>query len=53
MLEIFNNLYKFYDEKINEHKLNINQDDTPTDFVAAFLAEKSRRDKIGEVHNYS
>uniref|UniRef100_A0A915EPJ1 Cytochrome P450 n=1 Tax=Ditylenchus dipsaci TaxID=166011 RepID=A0A915EPJ1_9BILA len=46
---------KFFENQIEEHKaeIDVDVDEPATDFVAAFLKEKAKKDKSGEPHFFT
>ncbi|KAI1702517.1 cytochrome p450 domain-containing protein [Ditylenchus destructor] len=43
----------FFEEHIEAHKQDFDEDEQATDFVGAFLKEKARRDKLGDSHDFT
>ncbi|KAI1710511.1 cytochrome p450 domain-containing protein [Ditylenchus destructor] len=53
MVEVSKGFYRFFGDHIEEHKQELDEDESATDFVGAFLKEKARKDKLDEPHNFT
>ncbi|KAI1710514.1 cytochrome p450 domain-containing protein [Ditylenchus destructor] len=53
MIEASEGFLGFFEEHIEAHKQDFDEDEPATDFVGAFLKEKARRDKLGEPHYFT
>uniref|UniRef100_A0A915E9B5 Unspecific monooxygenase n=1 Tax=Ditylenchus dipsaci TaxID=166011 RepID=A0A915E9B5_9BILA len=52
-VRVHDQLYQFYEKIIREHEADLDLNEPPTDYVAAFLKKKAKQDKLGEPHYYT
>ncbi|KAI1720890.1 cytochrome p450 domain-containing protein [Ditylenchus destructor] len=53
MMDMSNELMKYFEDRIRDHKQDFNEDEQVTDYVGAFLKEKAKKDRLGEQHYYT